>query len=227
MHGKNYCFPGGNALGKISYPVSQFILALAFGVDVPHMTALTRRKLLTRIGAATIASPAVTFGYRASAALPPLPNLPARDGLLLRPGDAQFARVQKAFNARTMLIPQLRALCKNGRAAGVMVDWCRSNKLAFAVRCGGHSYEGFSQSASVVIDTRMINSVAIDRANKTATVGAGASLGELYLAIASHGFTFRAEAARLSAYPATCSAGGMDISPVHLVSRAITCCPST
>ena len=154
------------------------------------MTALTRRKLLTRIGAATIASPAVTFGYRASAALPPLPNLPARDGLLLRPGDAQFARVQKAFNARTMLIPQLRALCKNGRAAGVMVDWCRSNKLAFAVRCGGHSYEGFSQSASVVIDTRMINSVAIDRANKTATVGAGASLGELYLAIASHGFTF-------------------------------------
>ena len=132
----------------------------------------------------------VSSVYRASAALPPLPNLPASDAVLLRPGDAQFAQYQTAFNARTMLTPQLRALCKNTRAVGVMVDWCRSNTLAFAVRCGGHSYEGFSQSSSVVIDTRMINSVAVDAATQTATVVAGASLGELYEAIAKHSFAF-------------------------------------
>ena len=39
-----------------------------------------------------------------------------------------------------------------------MVQWARSNNLAFALRSGGHSYEGFSQSASVVVDTRLMKS---------------------------------------------------------------------
>src|SRR6202023_3608923 len=55
---------------------------------------------------------------------------------------------------------------------------------------GGHSYDGFSQRASVVIDFRLMNSIAIDVATKTATVGAGASLGQLYQAIAPRGFAF-------------------------------------
>ena len=52
---------------------------------------------------------------------------------------------------------------------GAMIDWCRSNNLAFAVRCGGHSYEGFSQSASIVIDKRLMNSITVDTTTKTAT----------------------------------------------------------
>jgi len=145
---------------------------------------------MKRLAASAISTHAVLFARRAKAQLPPLPNLPATDALLLRPGDAQFAQYQPAFNTRTMLTSQLRALCRNARAVGVMVDWCRSNGLGFAVRCGGHSYEGFSQSSSVVIDTRLINSVAVDAATKTATVGAGASLGQLYRAIAPHGLAF-------------------------------------
>ena len=76
------------------------------------------------------------------AQLPALPNLPSTDALLLRPGDAQFADYQKSFNTRTALTPQLRALCKTAGAVGVLVDWCRSNNLPFALRSGGHSYEG-------------------------------------------------------------------------------------
>jgi FAD/FMN-containing dehydrogenase len=154
------------------------------------MRQVTRRALIKRLAASAISAPAVLLARRAKAQLPPLPDLPASDALLLRAGDGQFAQYQPAFNTRTMLTPQLRALCKNARAVGVMVDWCRSNDLDFAVRCGGHSYEGFSQSSSVVIDTRWINSIAVDAATRTATVGAGASLGELYKAIAPHGFAF-------------------------------------
>jgi FAD/FMN-containing dehydrogenase len=154
------------------------------------MTRIPRRTVLQRIAATAICSPAVVRSHPAAAALPPLPNLPASDALLLRPGDAQFARYEPAFNARTMLTPQLRAMCKTPNAVGVVVDWCRSNNMPFAVRCGGHSYEGFSQSASVVIDLRLMNSIAIDVATKTATVGAGASLGQLYQAIAPRGFAF-------------------------------------
>jgi FAD/FMN-containing dehydrogenase len=81
-------------------------------------------------------------------------------------------------------------MCKNARAVSVIVDWCRSNNLPFAVRCGGHSYEGLSQSSSVVIDTRLLNSLTADAQMKTATVGAGASLGQLYQVIAPRGFAF-------------------------------------
>jgi FAD/FMN-containing dehydrogenase len=157
--------------------------------------AATRRSVLARIGAATACAPALLFARRVRAQpspLPPLPPLSPSDALLLRPGDASFATYQPAFNARTMLTPQLRALCKTASAVGTMVDWCRSNNVPFALRSGGHSYEGFSQSASVVIDTRLMSAVNVDAAGKTVTVGAGASLGSIYKALAPHNLAFAA-----------------------------------
>jgi FAD/FMN-containing dehydrogenase len=153
------------------------------------MPVLTRRSFISRVASA-IAAPAIISTGRANGQLPSSPSLPSRDALLLRPDDAHFADYQAAFNLRTALKPQLRALCKTAKGVGVMVDWCCSNGLPFAVRCGGHSYEGFSQSTSVVIDIRLMNAITIDSKNNTATVGAGASLGSLYRAIAAHGLAF-------------------------------------
>jgi FAD/FMN-containing dehydrogenase len=154
------------------------------------MARFTRRNVLKQVAATAIFAPGVFSGRAAMAQLPALPNLPSTDALLLRPGDAQFADYQTSFNTRTALSPQLRALCKTAGAVGVMVDWCRSNNLPFALRSGGHSYEGFSQSSSVVIDTRLINAITVDKATKSATVGAGASLGQVYKAIAARGLAF-------------------------------------
>ncbi len=154
------------------------------------MSKFTRRHVVQAVAATAVFAPPVLSPRRAAAALPPLPNLPATDALLLRPGDAHFADYQPAFNARTMLTPELRALCKTASAVGTMVDWCRSNNLPFAIRCGGHSYEGLSQSSSVVIDTRLLDAVSLDPRTRTATVGAGASLGAFYKAIAPHGLGF-------------------------------------
>ncbi len=156
------------------------------------MGRVTRRGLLKRITAAAISAPAVFSGRRAQAALPALPNLPPGDALLLRPGDSHFAEYQPAANARTMLTPELRALCKTNSAVAVMIDWCRSNSLPFALRSGGHCYEGLSQSSSVVIDTRMINAITVDAVAKTAAVGAGASLGEVYRIVAARGLALPA-----------------------------------
>jgi hypothetical protein len=152
----------------------------------------TRRNVLARLAATTVFAPAVLLSRRASAALPPLPNLPSGEALLLTPGEAQFAEYQPSFNARVMLTPELRAMCKSANAVGTMVDWCRSNNLPFALRSGGHCYEGFSQSSSVVIDTRMISTVTVDTKTNTASIGAGASLGEVYKAIAPHGLALPA-----------------------------------
>src|ERR1700728_625236 len=154
------------------------------------MRGLTRRDALREAAATALAAPALLLARGARAQLPAPPNLPSSDALLLHPGDAQFAQYQTSFNERTTLTPQLRAMCKTAHGVGTMIDWCHSNNLPFTLRCGGHSYEGFSQSTSVVIDTRLINSVTVNAAANTATVGAGASLGALYQAIAPHGFAF-------------------------------------
>jgi FAD/FMN-containing dehydrogenase len=154
------------------------------------MNGLSRRSFTSNGAAALVAAPAIFSAARANSQLPRPPALSADEALLLSPNDAHFADYQTAFNLRTALKPQLRALCKSPKAAGIMVDWCCTNGLSFAVRCGGHSYEGLSQSNSVVIDLRLMNSIAVDVAAATATVGAGASLGDLYRAIAKHGLAF-------------------------------------
>lgn len=111
-----------------------------------------------------------------AAPLPPLPNLPASDVLFLRPSDPHYADYLPAANLRRRLSPSLRAVCKTEHAVAVMVDWVRTNGLNFAVRCGGHSYEGLSQSVDVVIDVRGLNTITVDKTAGLATAGAGVSL---------------------------------------------------
>ncbi|MBP1097522.1 FAD-binding oxidoreductase [Bradyrhizobium diazoefficiens] len=129
---------------------------------------------------------------RRLASLPPLPKLSRQDATLLKPDDPEFWKFQPSFNARTTLVPKLRALCKTPKSVGVMIDWCRSNRIPFALRSGGHCYEGLSQSCDVVVDTRCMDMIKVDRKTNTATVGAGASLGALYKAIAPAGLSFPA-----------------------------------
>jgi FAD/FMN-containing dehydrogenase len=127
-----------------------------------------------------------------AAALPPLPDLPASEVLFLRPSDAQYAGYLASANLRTQLAPALRAVCKTEHAVAVMTDWVRSNNLSFAVRCGGHSYEGFSQSKEVVIDLRGLQDISVDTGAGLVTVGAGVPLYEVYQKLANRGYAFPA-----------------------------------
>ena len=127
------------------------------------------------------------FAAAGATPLPPLPNLPSSDVLFLKPSDAQYKTYLPAANLRTRLSPALRAVCKTEHAVSVMVDWVRSNRLSFAVRCGGHSYEGFSQSTDVVIDLRGLAAINVDTSAGLVTVGSGAALFGIYQAIAAKG----------------------------------------
>jgi FAD/FMN-containing dehydrogenase len=124
--------------------------------------------------------------------LPPLPNLPAGDALFLKPSDAQYADYLAAANIRTRLNPALRAVCKTEHGVAVLVDWVHSNDLNFAVRCGGHSYEGFSQSADVVIDVRGLGTITVDKSAGLVTAGSGVSLYQVYQALAAQGLALQA-----------------------------------
>jgi FAD/FMN-containing dehydrogenase len=154
----------------------------------PPPASATRRSALKGLAASAIFSPATMRG--AAAQDMPLPNLPASDALLLRPGDRGYETYEPAANQRVLLRPKLRAMCKTPHAVSVMVQWARSNGVPFAVRSGGHSYEGFSQSASVVIDTRLMNQIAVNSRAKTMTVGAGTTLRPIYEKIGALGFGF-------------------------------------
>ena len=119
-------------------------------------------------------------------------DLPATEALLLMPSDKRFARYEAAFNRRTMLPPKLRVLCKTPGAVATMLEWLRFHRIPFALRSGGHCFEGFSQSGSVVVDTRLMKVVEIDAATETVTTGPGASLGSLYKAASAHGYALPA-----------------------------------
>jgi FAD/FMN-containing dehydrogenase len=124
------------------------------------------------------------------APLPPLPKIPDVD--LLTPGSPKYDQYLPAANLRTTLHPALRAVCRTEQSVAAMLDWVRQNGLPFALRSGGHSFEGFSQSTNVVIDTRKIESVTLDAAGQTVTAGSGASLGQVYKALKGSEFAFAA-----------------------------------
>ncbi|KAK1386578.1 Berberine bridge enzyme [Heracleum sosnowskyi] len=77
------------------------------------------------------------------------------------------------------------------------VTCSQSNGVKLRIKSGGHDYEGLSyrsntSSAFVIIDMSQFRDIQVDVANEVAWAGAGATVGELYYAIAKesavHGF---------------------------------------
>jgi FAD/FMN-containing dehydrogenase len=121
-------------------------------------------------------------------ALPPLPTI--ADAAFLRPQNADYAKYLPLHNKRNNAQPALRIMCTSTQAVADSIKWIRDHNLPFALRCGGHCYEGFSQSDGVVIDIRKMGVITIDAGQKIVTVSAGAALGKIYRAVAAAGSAF-------------------------------------
>lgn len=139
-------------------------------------TAFTAQSVLTAALSETFF---ISSSFGASVNLADLhKNLADGDGIILVPTDAQFTPMQISFNKRTMITPTVRVLCLTEHGISVCLQWAQQNKVPLAIRCGGHSYEGFSQSPGLVIDTRMMNEILSSSSN-TVLVGGGVKLGDL------------------------------------------------
>ena len=126
----------------------------------------------------------------ASMALRRLPLLPTIPGcVLLRPGDPTYDAYLPVYNARTAVAPALRAVCKTVGGISGILKWLSSNAVSFALRSGGHSFEGYCNSPEAVVDLRELNSVSFDRETNTVSVGAGATIGEVQGALQREGVT--------------------------------------
>lgn len=108
-------------------------------------------------------------------------------GSLARPGDATFNTVKLTENPRWDSAQPLAILSATSTAdVAAALAFARRYRLPLALRSGGHSYPGYSAGGapgtgippSLVIDTRGLNSITF--AGDQVTVGAGASLAEVY-----------------------------------------------
>ncbi len=116
-------------------------------------------------------------------------------GTLARPGDPTYATAKLTENPRWDSAEPLAVLGATGASdVAAAVAFARRYSVPLALRSGGHSYPGYSAGGaagtgvkpSLVVDTRPMDSVSLD-ADGTVTIGAGASLAQVYDAIGSAG----------------------------------------
>jgi hypothetical protein len=105
--------------------------------------------------------------------------------LVLVPADIASRERDISFNKRTQLSPRVRVVAASATAVSATILWATNIGLGFAIRSGGHSFEGFSQSPDLVIDVRGIAGIKLSADKKSVSVGSGSSLGSVYEALAS------------------------------------------
>ncbi len=97
------------------------------------------------------------------------------DGAVLTPGDPGYDNARGIFNAMIETQPQVIAQCEHNDDIRTALAFARRYDLPIAVRSGGHSVAGACLADNgLVIDMRRINTVTVDPAASTATVGGGA-----------------------------------------------------
>src|ERR1700722_4127837 len=101
-------------------------------------------------------------------------------GTVIRTGDAGYDEARKLYSAIIYKRPLLIARCPDVADVIAAVNFGRDNRLAVAIRGGGHNGPGFgSVDDGLVIDLSMMRGVRVDPANRTVRVGAGCTTGDV------------------------------------------------
>ena len=107
-------------------------------------------------------------------------------GPLIRPGDSSYPVAKRLFDPRfDSLAPSGIAYCRGPHDVTACLAFVRRFRIPMAVRCGGHSYAGWSSTSGLIIDVSRMSGVSVS--GSTATVGAGTRLIDLYSALAAKG----------------------------------------
>jgi FAD/FMN-containing dehydrogenase len=113
---------------------------------------------------------------------------------VIRRGAAGFAKAAHVYNERfDGVLPALIARPLDGIDVRDAVRWGVANGVPLRARSGGHSYAGYSTlSGGMVLDLRNLRHISVDTRTRTATVGAGSQLIDVYAALAARGVTIPA-----------------------------------
>jgi FAD/FMN-containing dehydrogenase len=118
----------------------------------------------------------------------------AMRGPIFNHGAAGYVAAAEVYNERFDFV-RPTAVARPLAASDVQgaVGWAVAHDVRLRARSGGHSYAGYSTIAGgVVLDLRNLRSISVNRRARTATIGAGAQLIDVYRALAAHGVTIPA-----------------------------------
>lgn len=109
-------------------------------------------------------------------------------GRLVRPADPSYLVDAHVYNKRfDGVLPEAIAYCRTPEDVQRCVDFARRHRVRVAARSGGHSYGGYSVCRGLVVDVTELSAAHLDVRKKTATVGAGIRLIDLYATLGSKG----------------------------------------
>src|SRR5690348_14683545 len=108
-------------------------------------------------------------------------------GQVIKRGAAGFAQAAHVYNSRfDGVLPSLVARPLDAADARTAVQWAVAHGVPLRARSGGHSYAGYSTlSGGMVLDLRNIRGISVNLKARTATIGAGSQLIDVYSALAA------------------------------------------
>jgi FAD/FMN-containing dehydrogenase len=113
---------------------------------------------------------------------------------VIRRGAPGFSAAAHVYNERfDSVLPNLVARPLDAADVVTAVKWGIANAVPLRARSGGHSYAGYSTlSGGMVLDLRDMRGITVNVGKRTATIGAGSQLIDVYAALAAHGLTIPA-----------------------------------
>ncbi|MDX6401356.1 MAG: hypothetical protein QOF27_1962, partial [Gaiellaceae bacterium] len=161
------------------------------------MERITRLELLALGGRAAFVAGALPFAGRLAELAAAAPQVGIFDELgktlrgdVVARGASGYDPARLLYNTRFDGIrPRAVVYCASRQDVQRTVRWARKHAVRIVARSGGHSYGGYSSSASgVIVDVSRLKGVTLD-ARGRAIVGAGARLIDVYDALWRHGRT--------------------------------------
>lgn len=102
-------------------------------------------------------------------------------------GTDGYHDARQGFVVNYQSFPQIVVFCESFHDVALAVEFARQWQLITVCRAGGHNTAGYAVNDGIVIDVRRIRHVNVDSEKRRATVGAGATFGELNSELDRHG----------------------------------------
>ena len=105
-------------------------------------------------------------------------------------GQSGYAEARREFNPRFDYFPDVIVFCRDTADVQNAVRWARKHGVPIRLRCGRHSYEAYSTADNaIVIDVSRLEAFTIAADRKSAEIGAGTPLIEVYETLFDYGVT--------------------------------------